>query len=144
MLERLAGLAALLLIVACGEVTTSTDAAIDANGAPSVDSGTSTDAPVAPIDALVVPDARITGGAGFGRPCVDGTECMSGYCYDVSDYDPTCFGTGCTEPCTANAECIGYATQFGANNPNAAFCRTDDFVCDLFGTGLVPVACAAP
>lgn len=78
----------------------------------------------------------------FGDTCAEDNECSSGVCWDFGDLDPLCGGSGCSMSCTESQDCIDFATQAGASNPENATCNVNN-ECDLVGTGLGgPFVCA--
>jgi hypothetical protein len=80
-------------------------------------------------------------GLTFGEVCEEDTDCLSGICWDISDHDPMCVGTACSETCLSQADCQELAEMAGAQNPGAASCGQDG-VCHLWGTGLGDLVCS--
>ncbi len=52
------------------------------------------------LQPLDVPTDLPKGDAGFGEPCSSGADCQTGLCFQTSE------ATGCTVPCTADADCL--------------------------------------
>lgn len=80
-------------------------------------------------------------GLAFGEICEEDTDCLSGICWDFSDYDPLCFGKVCSQTCLSDADCQELADLAGAIDPGNARCGQDG-LCDLVSTGLGEFACA--
>lgn len=138
----------ILLAVACGDDSTTTDSSMpDAStdsgtGDASTDSSTpdsSTDAAAdaSPTDSAA-PDAAVdaAGRMATGTPsCTMDSECAENVCWDYNDVDRFCGGTICSRACTGDAECIAAATAASADRPERASCGSGN-TCDFVGTGL--------
>ncbi|MEM9454277.1 MAG: hypothetical protein AAGF11_08870 [Myxococcota bacterium] len=91
------------------------------------------------------PNGSSSGGFGplaIGEECFADADCMTGVCWDFSNYDPLCFGTACSVNCASNVECINAMAAAGAPNPGASSCGADGR-CETVGTGFGIYACAA-
>lgn len=77
-----------------------------------------------------------------GEECTSDADCMTGVCWDFSDYDPLCFGTACSVSCVSDVECVEAMTMAGAFNPMGSSCGADGR-CSTLGTGFGLYACAA-
>lgn len=77
-----------------------------------------------------------------GEECNSDADCMTGVCWDFSDYDPLCFGTACSVHCMSDADCFNAMAMAGAPNPAASGCGFDGR-CSTLGTGFGAYACAA-
>lgn len=79
----------------------------------------------------------------IGESCNDDSECMTGVCWDFSDYDPFCFGTACSLNCATDIQCVNAMTIAGAPFPMESNCGADGR-CSTLGTGFGAYACAGP
>ncbi|MCA9709708.1 MAG: hypothetical protein KDK70_27970 [Myxococcales bacterium] len=79
----------------------------------------------------------------IGEECMQDADCMTGVCWDFSDYDPLCFGTACSLHCVSNMECVAAMTMAGAPNPGGSSCGADGR-CSTLGTWCGAYACAGP
>jgi len=112
------------------------DAAVEADAAPSVDASVVTDV-ASPEDAATPPDAGPPPGEGIGGPCVDPTDCQSGFCLDSTfarsvamDEDVEIPGGYCadltcmaSDYCGAESACIDLRAS-GVDIPFKACLRT--------------------
>lgn len=78
-----------------------------------------------------------------GDDCNADNECMTGVCWDFSDYDPACFGAVCSVECENNEDCVQAFTDAGSPDPDGAICGVDGR-CAGLGSGFGAFACAGP
>ncbi|MEM7154483.1 MAG: hypothetical protein AAF799_16670 [Myxococcota bacterium] len=97
-------------------------------------------------DTGLAEESSSEGGFGpleVGESCNDDSECMTGVCWDFSDYDPFCFGTACSVNCASDVQCVNAMAIAGAPDPSASSCGADGR-CSTLGTGFGAYACAGP
>lgn len=79
----------------------------------------------------------------IGDDCKADNQCMTGVCWDFSDYDPFCFGAVCSIECQNNGDCVQAFTEAGSPNAMGATCGGDGR-CEGLGSGFGAFACAGP